>query len=55
VLKEEKVYVLKNEELKVKILWLHHDILVAGYKGKWKTIELVARSNERCRKICGGL
>ena len=34
VLKEGKVYVLKNEELRVEIIQLHHDILVAGYKGK---------------------
>ena len=34
VLKEGKVYVLKNEELRVEIIQLHHDILVAGHKGK---------------------
>jgi len=32
VLKEKKVYVLKNEELRVEIIWLHHNIPVAGYK-----------------------
>jgi len=30
----EEVYVLKDEELRVKIIQLHHDILVAGYGGK---------------------
>jgi len=33
-LKEGKVYVLKDEELRVEIIQLHHDILVAEYKGK---------------------
>jgi len=31
VLKEEKLYVSKNERLRVEIIWLHHDILVAEY------------------------
>jgi len=43
----------KDEMLRVEIIWLHHNVLVAGYKVKWKTTELVARSNERCGKICG--
>ena len=34
VLKEEKVYVLKNEELRAEIIWLHHDVPMAGYGGK---------------------
>jgi len=34
VLKEGKVYVPKDEELRVEIIQLHHDILVAGYRGK---------------------
>jgi len=34
VLKEGKVYVLKNEELRVEIIQLHHDVLVAGHGGK---------------------
>ena len=33
VLKEEKVYVLKNEELRLEIIRLHHDMLIAEYKG----------------------
>ena len=43
MLKEEKVYVLKNEVLRVEIIWLHHNILVAGYREKWKMTELVTR------------
>ena len=44
VLKEEKIYVPKDEILRVEIIQLHHDILVAGHKGKWKTTELVTRN-----------
>jgi len=36
-----KVYVLKNEKLRVEIIWLHHDILVARYRRRWKMIESV--------------
>jgi len=43
VLKEEKVYILKDERLRLKIIQLHHDMLIAGHgNGKqWKTVELV--------------
>jgi len=44
VLKEGKVYVLKNEELRVEIIRLHHDMLVAGHGGRWKMVELVTRN-----------
>jgi len=44
ILKEGKVYVPKNEELKVEIIQLHYDIPVARHGGKWKTIELVMRN-----------
>ena len=44
VLKEEKVYVLKDEKLRMEIIQLHHDILVVGYGGRWKTTELVMRN-----------
>jgi len=44
VLKEEKVYVLKDEELRAEVIWLHHDVLVAGHGGRWKTVELVTRN-----------
>ena len=32
MLKKEKVYVLKDEKLRVKIIQLHHDIPVAGHR-----------------------
>ena len=33
VLKEGKVYVPKDEKLRVEIIWLHHDMLIVGYGG----------------------
>jgi len=44
VLKEGKVYVLKVEELRAEIIWLHHDMLAAVHGGQWKTVELVTRN-----------
>ena len=34
VLKEGKMYVLKNEELRVEIIWLYHNMPVAEHGGK---------------------
>ena len=34
VLNKEKVYVLKDEELRVEIIWLHHDVLAVEYEGR---------------------
>ena len=34
VKKKGKVYVPKNEELRAKIIWWHHDVPVAGHRGK---------------------
>jgi len=44
VLKESKVYVPKDEKLRVEIIWLHYDIPVTEHKGKWKTTELVMKN-----------
>jgi len=44
VLKEGKVYVPKNEKLKVEIIQLYHDMLIAGHRRQWKTVELVTRN-----------
>ena len=44
VLKEGKVYVPKNEKLRIEIIRLHHDTPIAGYGGQWKTVELVTRN-----------
>ena len=44
MLKEEKVYVPKDEELRAEVIQLHHDIPVARHGGRWKTVELVTRN-----------
>jgi len=44
VLKEGKMCVLKDEELRVEIIWLHYDVLAAGHGRRWKTVELVTRN-----------
>ena len=44
VLKEQKIYVPKNEKLRAEIIQLHYDILVAGYGSRWKMTELVTRN-----------
>jgi len=44
VLKEGKVYVLKEEELRAEVIWLHHDVPAVGHGGRWKTVELVTRN-----------
>ena len=44
VLKERKVYVPKDEELRMEIIRLHHDVPAVGHGGKWKTVELVTRN-----------
>ena len=33
VLKERKVYVLKDESLRLEIIQLHYDMLIVGYGG----------------------
>jgi len=44
VLKEGKIYVQKEEKLRVEIIQLYHDVLATGYGGRWKTTELVTRN-----------
>ena len=44
VLKEEKVYVPKDKELRAEVIWWHHNVPAAGYGGKWKTVKLVTRN-----------
>jgi len=44
VLKERKVYVPKDEELRAEVIQLHHDIPSAEHEGRWKTVELVTRN-----------
>ena len=44
VLKEGKIYVPKDVELRAEIIQLHYDVLIAGYGGRWKMVELVTRN-----------
>ena len=44
MLKERKIYVLKNKELRAEIIQLHHNVLAAEYREWWKTTELVTRN-----------
>ena len=44
VIKEGKIYVLKDEELRVEVIQLYHDVPAAGHGGRWKTVELVTRN-----------
>ena len=34
VLREGKIYILKDEKLRAKIIWLHHDVPVAGHEDR---------------------
>ena len=34
--KEEKVYVPRDDELRMEIIRLHHDMPVGGHRGQWK-------------------
>ena len=44
VIKEGKIYVLKDIELRAEVIQLHHDVPAAGHRGRWKTVELVTRN-----------
>ena len=44
VLKEKKVCVPKDKELRLKIIWLHHDMPIVGHREQQKTVELVTRN-----------
>ena len=44
VLKEGRVYVPKDEKLRVEIIQLYHNTPIAGHGGQWKTVELVTRN-----------
>ena len=44
MLKEGRVYIPKNKKLRVEIIQLHHDTLIAGHGGQWKMVELVIKN-----------
>ena len=43
IYKEKKVYISKNEKLRIEIIRLYHNTLVEGYKGQQKIVELITR------------
>ena len=44
VLRERKVYVLKDKKLRLEIIWLHHNMPIVEHGGQQKTVELVTRN-----------
>ena len=43
-MKEGKIYVPKDEELRAEVIRLHHDVPAAGHGGRWKMVEFVMRN-----------
>ena len=41
LLKEENVYILRDNKLRLEIIWLHHNTLIAEHEEQWKMVELV--------------
>ena len=41
LLKEENVYILRDNKLRLEIIWLHHNTLIAKHEEQWKMVELV--------------
>ena len=44
VLKERKVYMPKDEELRAEVIQLHHNVLAVEHRERWKMVELVTRN-----------
>ena len=44
VLKKEKTYMPKYKKLRLEVIQLHYNVLVDGYKSRWKIIKLVTRN-----------
>ena len=44
MLKEGKVYIPKDEKLRIEIIRLHYDTLIVGHERQWKMVELVTRN-----------
>ena len=40
----DRIYVPNDADLQRRIVMQHHDSMVAGHAGRWKTLELVSRS-----------
>jgi len=41
MLKDRKVYMPKDKELRAEVIQLHHDTSAGGHGEQWKTVELV--------------
>jgi len=39
--KEGKVYIPRDNELRMEIVRLHHNMPVGGHRGQWKIVELI--------------
>ena len=44
ILKKEKIYILKNEKLKIKIIQFYYGVLITEYKERQKKIKSVVRN-----------
>jgi len=44
MLRDGKVYVPKDEKLRMEVIWLHHDMPVGRHEKQWKMTELVMRN-----------
>ena len=44
VLKEKKVYMPKEDKLRLEIIQFHYNMLIAEYEEQWKMVELVTRN-----------
>ena len=44
ILKKEKIYILKNEKLKIKIIQFYYSVLITEYKERQKKIKSVVRN-----------
>jgi len=42
-MKERQIYMLEGK-LREEVIQLHHNTPVGGYRGRWKTTELVTRN-----------
>jgi len=42
--KEEKVYIPRDDKLRMEIVRLHYDMPIGGHREKWKIIELITRN-----------
>ena len=44
MVKEGRVYIPKDEKLRVEIIWLYYDTLIVEHRRQWKMVELVTRN-----------